>query len=128
MAFEKGNKISEKWTLEATILFCEEVYSYVKNNDECSSLTKALTELGGYDDLLCYLENKHKNKYDFKPIKESKDIVKARLIEKGLYNKVNPTMAIFILKNNHDMADKVESKVDTNIQSVSLKDLVKFGE
>lgn len=116
MGFEKGNKLSEKWNLEKTIEFCKEVYSYVKNNEDCSSLTKALTELGGYDDLLCYLENKHKKEYDFKPIKESKDIVKARLIEKGLYNKVNSTMAIFILKNNHDMADKVETKNDTTIQ------------
>ena len=128
MAFEKGNKISEKWTLEATELYCEEVYQYIKNNDDCSSLTKALTELGGYDDLLCYLENKHKKEYDFKPIKESKDIVKARLIEKGLYNKVNSTMAIFILKNNHDMADKIEQKQDLNVSSINLKDLVKFGD
>ncbi len=128
MAFEKGNKVSEKWNLDKTIEFCEEVYSYVKNNEDCSSLTKALTELGGYDDLLCYLENKHKKEYDFKPIKESKDIVKARLIEKGLYNKVNSTMAIFILKNNHDMADKVEQKQDLNVNSVNLKDLVKFGD
>lgn len=116
MAFEKGNKLSEKWTLDKVKDFCQEVLIYIKENEDCSSLTKALTELGGYDELLCYLENKYKSEYDFKPIKESKDIVKARLIEKGLYNKVNPTMAIFILKNNHDMADKVETKNDTTIQ------------
>ena len=127
MGYE-DNQNALKWTLEKTKDFCQQVYEYVLENDECSSLTKALTSLGGYDELLCYLEKKHKNEFDFQPIKEAKDIVKARLIEKGLYNKVNSTMAIFILKNNHDMADKVESKVDTSINSVSLKDLVKFGE
>ena len=123
-----GNQNNSIWTLEKTIDFCQQVYEFVLTNDDCSSLTKALTSLGGYDELLCYLENKHKDKFDFQSIKEAKDIVKARLIEKGLYNKVNPTMAIFILKNNHNMADKVESKVDTNINSVSLKNLVKFGD
>ena len=115
MGYE-DNQNALKWTLEKTKDFCQQVYEYVLENDECSSLTKALTSLGGYDELLCYLEKKHKNEFDFQPIKEAKDIVKARLIEKGLYNKVNSTMAIFILKNNHDMADKVETKNDTTIQ------------
>ena len=123
-----GNKNNSIWTLEKTIDFCQQVYEFVLTNDDCSSLTKALTSLGGYDELLCYLEKKHKNEFDFQPIKEAKDIVKARLIEKGLYNKVNPTMAIFILKNNHDMADKIEQKQDLNVNSVNLKDLVKFGD
>ena len=127
MGYE-DNQNALKWTLEKTKDFCQQVYEYVLENDECSSLTKALTSLGGYDELLCYLENKHKDKFDFQPIKEAKDIVKARLIEKGLYNKVNPTMAIFILKNNHDMADKVEQKQDLNVSSINLKDLVKFGD
>ena len=37
-------------------------------------------------------------------------------MKQGMYNKANATMAIFILKNNHDMADKVETKNDTTIQ------------
>lgn len=116
MAFEKGNKYSEKWTLDKVKDYCQDVLNYVQNNTGCRSLTTALTALNGYDDLLCYLQNKYKGEYDFKPIKEAKDICKARLVEQGLDNKVNSTMAIFILKNNHDMADKVETKNDTTIQ------------
>ena len=128
MAFEKGNTASLVWTLEKTIDYCELILQYVKDNDKCRSLTTALTANNGYDDLLCYLQNKYKNEYDFKPIKEAKDLCKGRLVEQGLDNKVNPTMAIFILKNNHDMADKIEQKQDLNVSSINLKDLVKFGD
>lgn len=113
MAGHKGNTNAEKWTLDEAQKFINSVYEYVKDNRDCSSLTEALTELGQYDAVLIYLENKF-DKIVFQSVKKAKDIIKQRIIKKGLDNKYNPTMSIFILKNNHDMKDKQEI-AQTNI-------------
>lgn len=128
MKFEKGNTASVKWTLESAEAFCVKVLDYIKENEKCRSMAKACSELGSYETQINYLVERFKNESEFKSIKEAKEIIKGRLIEQGLDNKVNSTMAIFILKNNHDMADKVEQKQDLNVNSVNLKDLVKFGD
>lgn len=126
MSAPKNNNNAERWTLENAEFFANDVYDYVRNNDDCTSMSKACTELDEYENVIQYLENKFN--VEFEPIKKAKDILKARLIEQGLYNKANATMAIFILKNNHDMSDKVEQKTDltTGGQSFNLKDMVKF--
>ena len=127
MAAPKGNKYNEKWTEETAISFCEDVLDYVRNNEKCRSLEKACTELDGYVDLLTYFKNKFSEK-DFRPIEIAKEIIKARLIEQGLDNEVNASMAKFVLTNNHGMSEKVEQKTDLTSggQSFSLKDMVKF--
>ena len=56
---------------------------------------------------------------DFKSIKKAKDIVKTRLVNQGLDGDANPTMAIFILKNNHNMTDKQQTDVTTNGKDVN---------
>lgn len=126
MAAPKENKNGEKWTLERAEDFAQQVLDYIIEHDDCCSMSKACTELGQYESVIQYLENRFN--VEFKPIKISLDILKSRLIQKGLYNKVNPTMAIFVLKNAHNMSDKVEQKTDltTGGQSFSLKDMVKF--
>lgn len=127
MPFEKGNKLSEKWDLQSTIEFCEDVYMYVKNNEKCRSLTRALTELDGYDDLLCYLENKHKSEYDFKPIKLSKDIIKARIIEQSMDGDANAMISKFVLTNNHGMREKIETDNKTELSGkVETKTTISF--
>ena len=49
----------------------------------------------------------------------AKDIVKNRLVSQGLDGDANPTMAIFILKNNHNMTDKQQTDVTTNGKDVN---------
>ena len=127
MSAPKGNKYNEKWTEETATLFCDDVLEYVRNNDKCRSLAKACTELDGYEELLNYFKNKFPEK-DFKSITIAKEIIKARLIEQGLDNTANASMAKFVLTNNHGMSEKVEQKTDltTGGQSFNLKDMVKF--
>lgn len=125
MPAPKKNKNAEKWTIEESQKFIDSVYDYVNDNKDCSSLTEALTELGQYDDLLKYLDDKFKD-IVFRSIKKAKDIIKQRIITKGLTNKYNPTMSIFILKNNHDMKDKTETDVvvKQDLSELSTKELI----
>ena len=115
MAAPKENTNAVKWNEENAMEFCENVLNYVKINEDCISLSDAFSSLGGYESQFVYLKERFPN-INFVPIKESKEIIKARIMKQGMYNKANATMAIFILKNNHDMADKVETKNDTTIQ------------
>lgn len=124
MAAPKGNKNREVWTLEEAESFCDQVLQFVIENEKCRSLATATSKLGQYESLLHYFDVKFN--VEFGSIKRAKEIVKGRLIEQGLDGDANPTMAIFILKNNHDMADKVEQKNDTTITGLNLKDLVSF--
>jgi hypothetical protein len=104
----KGNKNAEKWSLSTAKKFCEDVLQIIIADDKCRSMSTACSKLGGYESQINYLE--HKFKIEFEPIKKAKDLIKSRLIEQGLDNTANTAMAIFILKNNHDMTDKQENR------------------
>lgn len=55
-------------------------------------------------------------------IKSIDDIFKTRLIKAGMLAK-NPAMAIFVLKNHHDMADKVisESEITHKVMKAKIE-------
>ena len=108
MAAEKGNKYNEKWTIEKAEDFCDDVLRHIKENTKCRSLSEACCELGEYDDLINYLEDKFEKSFD--QVKRAKTIVKTRLMSQGLDGDANPTMAIFILKNNHGMSDRIQQE------------------
>lgn len=124
MAAPKGNKYNEVWDIETAEQFCEDVLAYIQDNPKCRSLSEACTELGQYEDLLNYLSKKF-NK-DFRPIKRSKDIVKNRLVNQGLDGVANPAMAIFILKNNHNMTDKQQTDLTTNGKDLNTAPVIQF--
>jgi transposase-like protein len=124
MAAHKGNKYNEVWDIETAEQFCDDVLQYILDNKKCRSLSEACTELGEYEELLSYLHNKF-NK-DFKPIKKAKDIVKTRLANQALDGIANPTMAIFLLKNNHNMTDRQQTDITTNGKDVNTAPIIKF--
>lgn len=120
------NTNAQKWTLENAQELFNDLLETVKNDTKCSSMAAATTKLGYYETLIQYLKDKFKN-IDFEPIKECQDIIKARLIQKGLENEYNPTMSIFILKNNHGMKDKIDhttggEKFETKPITVQIND------
>lgn len=106
----KENTNAEKWTIEDAELFCNNVLKYIEDNKRCRSLSEAAVECGEYEELISYLCNKFG--IVFKSIKKAKDIVKNRLVNQGLDGDANPTMAIFILKNNHNMKDRIDHTTD----------------
>jgi hypothetical protein len=124
MAAPKGNKYNEVWNIETAEQFCDDVLQYILDNKKCRSLSEACTELGEYEELLSYLHNKFDK--DFKSIKKAKDIVKTRLANQALDGIANPTMAIFLLKNNHNMSDKQQTDITTNGKDVNTAPIIKF--
>jgi len=123
-----GNKYNEIWDLETTEQFFNDVVKWIEDNPKCRSISEAVVELGQYEELISYLTNKHSSK-DFKSIKRAKDIVKNRLVTQGLDGDANPTMAIFILKNNHNMTDKQQTDVTTNGKDInSIPPTITFTE
>lgn len=114
----KGNKNNEVWTLEIAEKFCDDVLQYVKTNKKCRSLSEACCELGEYEELLSYFHTKFN--IDFKSIKRAKEIVKTRLMNQGLDGDANPTMAIFILKNNHNMTDKIQTESNVTMSPTPI--------
>ena len=119
----KENTNAEKWTLEEAHSFCNNVLDILQKNKSVRTLGGACLKAGGYEQLINYLETKFS--IDFVPIKKAKEIVKERLIEQGLENEVNPTMAIFILKNNHDMKDRIDNT--SKDEKVTTTTIVNLG-
>ena len=99
-----NNKNAEKWTLEEAEKFCNNVLQILEDDHKVRTLGKACLMAGGYETIINYFEEKYKTV--FEPIKKAREIAKERLIDNALDNDVNTTMAIFILKNNHNMKDR----------------------
>lgn len=115
----KGNTNAEKWTLEEATKFFDSVLDYIRTNKKCRSISEACTELGQYEDLIRYLSNKFDTV--FVSIKKAKDICKNRLVNQGLDGDAHATMAIFILKNNHDMKDRVDHTTDNKPVNTTMQ-------
>lgn len=125
MAAPKGNINAEKWTLEATNELFDNILEYIINDEKCRSISEAAIEVGEYEHLVMYLENKY-SEIDFTSIKKAREIVKNRLVNQGLDGKANSTMAIFILKNNHGMTDKQQTDITTNGNSINTTPTIMF--
>ena len=125
MAAPLGNNNAEIWTEETTKVFFDKILEYVQENKKCRSLSEAAVECGEYEDIIQYLQNKFSN-IDFRSIKRAKDIVKNRLANQGLDGDANPTMAIFLLKNNHGMTDRQQTDVTTNGKDLNTAPIIKF--
>ena len=113
----KENKNAEKWTIEEAKTFFNKILSILESDESIRTLGGACLKAGGYESLINYLELKFD--IDFESIKKAKEIVKNRLIEQGLDNEVNTGMAIFILKNNHSMTDKVDNTINADVKTTT---------
>ena len=120
-----GNTNAEKWDLLTTEMFFNDILKYVQKNPKCRSLSEAVVEVGEYEELISYLTNKYKDVV-FKSIKRAKDIVKNRLVKQGLDGDANSTMAIFILKNNHNMTDKQQTDVTSGGEKINTNPIIQF--
>ena len=120
-----GNTNAEKWDLVTTEMFFDDILKYVQANPKCRSLSEAVVEIGEGEELISYLTNKYKDVV-FKSIKRAKDIVKNRLVKQGLDGDANSTMAIFILKNNHNMTDKQQTDVTSGGEKINTNPVIQF--
>lgn len=102
----KGNKNAEKWTVDATLSKLEEMQTIAIERNYFT-LGKLCIDSGMNPHTWSELANKFKeNAVVSTAIKRIERIVEANLNHKALEGDLNPTMAIFTLKNKHGWEDK----------------------
>lgn len=120
---KRNNTNACKWTLESAIELCDNILEEIKKDESICSISEAISNLGKYETILEYIRGKYENDdFVFASLKEAKEIIKSRILKKGLEGSYNATMSIFVLKNNHDMKDKQEN-VNTNTTTVTTINL-----
>lgn len=108
MAAKKGNKYAEVWTIQTTSQALSAIEEEAKS-EECLWLGSALSSVGLYRDIWRHWKEKFRDEPKvFRTIKRIEQIFEDRLFTKSLKGTVNPTVAIFGLKNNHEWTDKRE--------------------
>ncbi|MDD4515655.1 hypothetical protein [Massilibacteroides sp.] len=125
MAAPKGNKFAETWTREKALELVEEALQILMDNEElfCAGEVAAIQKQ--YRQLYGYLFEKFDDEV-FNTIKNRfENILETRMYVLGAKNKINPTMAIFGLKNNFNWKDKteVDTKVDMHMNVDPFKQI-----
>lgn len=110
-SYNQNNKAAEKWTLEDAIIFSEEMLDLMERRNDIRTIGKAALKMGHYAEIIAYFTNKWPD-HDFKAFKKARELAKERLIDQALDNEVSTGMAIFVLKNNHGMTDRVENDIN----------------
>jgi len=108
MAAKKGNKTAEKWTRQNTLKILDEILENVKH-DKIFYLGVALAQIDLYSELWSFWINKFKGDDDvFQAIKRVEAQIESNLLLQAGTNKINATIAIFVLKNKYKWSDKQE--------------------
>lgn len=111
-------KTYEIWTLDVAEEFCQKVYEYARDTQDCYTLGEAAVECGEYEAVLWYLQGKFKVEFD--SILKAKEIIRNRCIKLGMNGKTQPTMTIFNLVNNFDMVN-TNTKSDLTTKGKEIK-------
>lgn len=116
-----------EWTLEKSTEFAADILKYIKETEDCYTLGEACVECGHYEDVISYIKKFHK--CEFEDILLAKDIIKNRVIKLAMQNKVNTTMSIFNLVNNHDMINtNTKSDITSKGQAVNSVPLIEWTQ
>lgn len=124
------NKHAETWTEEIVLVKLQEMQNAIDNDSTDYDSKKylgvgtLLYHHGLYKEILRYWKIKFKDKDSvFLPIKRIEQYFEQILLDGALRNKLNPTMAIFGLKNNYKWKDKHEVDVTTAGESINHSEL-----
>lgn len=110
MAAELGNKYAEKWTRDAVLEILAQILELSKDK-KVFYIGSALAKVGLYHEWYSYVADKFKDDIEvFHTIKNIDQVFEAKLVDNTLEGELNPTMAIFTLKNKHEWKDKVETE------------------
>lgn len=115
MAAPKGNKFAEKWTRELTLAKLSQLKEQSKKND-VYYIGQGLANLSLYHQWYSMMAEKFAEDEEvYDTIKEIDQAFEAKLVSSTLQGNLNPTMAIFTLKNKHLWKDKTEVDQNTNL-------------
>jgi hypothetical protein len=103
------------WTEEKILQLGEELIEWLKADDENVWFERFLYE---EKDLYPQLISEMKGKYPkfAELIKKAKKIQENKLVDGTLKHSLNPTMAIFVLKNHYQYTDKTQTDITISEQ------------
>jgi len=114
-----GNKNAEKWTEKKALKLGNDLIDWLnlppKINDDGNLISvnifmiEFLTKNGFSKELTSDLANKFDSFSDL--LKRAKEIQEAKIVKYSIMNKINTTMSIFCLKNNHGWKDTKQLEV-----------------
>ncbi|RAJ24985.1 terminase small subunit [Pedobacter cryoconitis] len=108
MAAKRGNNYAEKWNKTTVIKALNKIYFHVEDN-KVVYLAISLVDSELYPDIWQYWTTKFKDDDEvIRAIKRIEAKIEANLLSQALTNKVNATVAIFVLKNKYKWSDKQE--------------------
>lgn len=108
MAAKKGNNYAEKWTKQVVIDHLAQILHDVQEN-RIVYLGIALANIDLYSEVWNDWSNKFSaDKQVSLAIKKVESKIEANLLSQALSSKVNPAVAIFVLKNKYKWSDKQE--------------------
>lgn len=101
------NKNAEKWSEAEALSLGNRLIDWLKESRTNIFMKDFLIlQNDYYNDLIVYLSEKYTSFSEL--IKRAKEIQEIKLLQNSTENNINPTMTIFILKNNHGWKDKQE--------------------
>lgn len=109
-----GNDNAKKWDFETAKTLFENIIEWMKSDDNNFLEIDYLAQNKHGKNTLKYLIKEYDNSdEELATLHEViKTIQEARIQKLGFAEKINTTMAIFILKNNHGYKDRFEGKID----------------
>jgi|GEM_PF-1124126 len=108
MAARRGNKTAEKWDKNTTLKTLGKLLLVIKA-DKIFYLGIALAQIDLYPQIWADWNEKFKDDTDVSvAIKRIEAQVEGNLLQQSATNKINATIAIFVLKNKYKWSDKQE--------------------
>ena len=114
MAAPLKNENAVKWTDDKIQELIDKFTEWWKDQDNLFWKEFFVEQEGYYPGIISYLEESNQLFSNF--IKKAREKQEYRLLKKGLSNKLNPTLSIFVLKNHHDYKDKSEVENNSTVQ------------
>lgn len=128
MAAKKGNKYAEKWTKVQVIKALTQIHNYVIA-EKVFYLAVALTENKLYTDIWNDWTIKFKEDREVSlAIKMIEAKIEANLLSQAAHNKINATIAIFVLKNKYKWSDKQEIDHTSKGESITWNEVKTYGK
>lgn len=116
-----------KWTEEKILQLGEELISWLKADEDNVWFERFLYE---EKDLYPQLIGEMKGKYPkfAELLKKAKKIQENKLVDGTLKHSLNPTMAIFVLKNHYQYTDKQQTEITIQEQPFFKDDDIEDNE
>ena len=128
MAAKKGNTYAEKWTKIEVKKALNHIHNYVVAN-KTFYLGVALAENTLYPDIWEYWKKKFAEDEEvFRSIKRIEAKIEANLLSQAASNKINATIAIFVLKNKYKWSDKQEIDHTSKGESIVWNEVKTYGK